>query len=163
MPRMVSKKRLIICLYGDENSGKTTTLLDAGTILRQKSKQYTEIKHKATSVDRRMVFNVFGTEIGIGTYGDDWASIDGNFKILIGYGCTIIITASRNPIDRRKKYKRCPNLKRFIRSAAVWNLPKSWIEKRGGKDVANVTCVGSVLHYVIEATNTVVYVDRDIY
>ncbi len=151
---------LIICLYGKGDSGKTSTLLELGEILRQKSVKYTEIRANAGSTDKRMVFSVFRSIIGIGTYGDTDKHVEANFYELKSHKCRIVITAARHKITRGNAYG--ASLSAYMRRAAIWNIAKTWKEKRGGKDVINITGSGEVLHYLVEAVRCASYADQDL-
>lgn len=151
---------LIICLYGKGDSGKTSTLLELGEILRQKSVKYTEIRANAGSTDKRMVFSVFRSIIGIGTYGDTDDLVEANFNVLKLHKCHIVITAARDKIHRGKTYG--PSLSAYMRKAAIWNIAKAWKEKRDDKDVINITGAGEVLHYLVKGTRCANLVDKDV-
>ena len=158
------KKNLLICLYGGGDTGKTSTLLELGAVLRSKSKVYTEIKGNSGSTDMRMVFDVFGDKIGIGTYGDGLGYVDKNIETLRKYKRTIIITASREPIDRLKvSLKPYTNIISFLKNAAIWNMAKNWEEDRNGKKVVNVTGIGELLYYIKKAVSlTRGFADEDV-
>lgn len=160
---MNAKKNLLICLHGKADSGKTSTLLELGEILRRKSAIYTEIKGNAGSSDKRMVFSAFSNKIGIGTYGDGLGFVESNICELKKYKRKIFVTASREAIDRTLPYAKHPKLKSFLKTAAVWNLPKFWEEFRGGKDVVNVTGVGVLLYHIGKAIRMSKYIDKEIY
>lgn len=164
--RRCGYKNLLICLYGKGDTGKTSTLLELGEILRQKSSTYTEIKGKSSSVDKRMVFDALGNKIGIGTYGDNLDLIDKNIKELVPYKRRVIVTASRDRIDRAINYSTYKNLSAFLKSAAVWNARKVWVEKLNNcnnkRPVVHVTGVGELLYYIKRAVSSSCYIDEDI-
>lgn len=159
-------KNLLICLYGKGDTGKTSTLLELGEILRQKSSIYTEIKSKSSSVDKRMVFDALGDKIGIGTYGDNLDLIDKNIKELVLYKRRVIVTASRDRIDRVANYGAYKHLSAFLKCAAVWNAKKVWAEKlnicNSKRKVVHVTGVGELLYYIKRAVSSSCYIDEDI-
>lgn len=159
-------KNLLICLYGKGDTGKTSTLLELGEILRQKSSVYTEIKGKSSSVDKRMVFDALGDRMGIGTYGDNLNLIDNNIKELVPHKRKVIVTAGRDRIDRAINYSKYKYLSAFLKSAAVWNAKKVWIEQpsncNSNKGIVHVTGVGELLYYIKRAVSTSRYVDEEI-
>ncbi len=87
--------RLVLCLYGAANIGKSETLTGIGRALLNKSRYYYEQKGQQASRDRRLVLKYRRHIIGIGTYGDDQNAIDRNFKFFKDQGCDIGITAAR--------------------------------------------------------------------
>ena len=93
-----SKKRslkLVLCLYGAANVGKSETLTELGRALLGKARYYYEQKGQHGSRDRRIALKYCGHIIGICTYGDDQDAIDRNFKFFEDQGCDIGITAAR--------------------------------------------------------------------
>ena len=87
--------RLVLCLYGAANVGKSETLTELGRALLGKARYYYEQKGQQGSRDRRIALKYRGHIIGVGTYGDDQDAIDRNFKFFEDQGCDIGITAAR--------------------------------------------------------------------
>lgn len=87
--------KLVLCLYGAANVGKSETLTELGRALFAKARYYYEQKGQHGSRDRRIALKFHRHIIGIGTYGDDQDAIDRNFKFFKDQGCDIGITAAR--------------------------------------------------------------------
>ncbi len=87
--------KLVLCLYGGADVGKSETLTELGRALLSKARYFYEQKGQHGSRDRRIALKYHGHIIGIGTYGDDQDAIDRNFKFFEDQGCDIGITAAR--------------------------------------------------------------------
>lgn len=87
--------KLVLCLYGAANVGKSETLTELGRALLGKARYYYEQKGQHGSRDRRIALKYRGHIIGICTYGDDQDAINRNFKFFENQGCDIGITAAR--------------------------------------------------------------------
>lgn len=87
--------KLVLCLYGGPNVGKSETLTELGRALLPDSRYFYEQKWQQNSKDRRIALKYNRHIIGIGTYGDDKAAITRNLKFFKNQGCDIGITAAR--------------------------------------------------------------------
>ena len=87
--------KLVLCLYGTANVGKSETLTELGRALITDARYYYEQKGQHGSRDRRIALKYQGRVIGVGTYGDNQDAIDRNFKFFEDQKCDIGITAAR--------------------------------------------------------------------
>lgn len=89
------KLRIVCCLSGGQNVGKSETMTAFGQALYKGSRFFYEQKGRHTSPDRRIVLKKKGMIIGICTAGDDQAAIDANFTFFDLQHCDIGFTAAR--------------------------------------------------------------------
>jgi len=164
MKKRKTFRKLLICLYGGPDTGKSTTLRELAEILRSKSRIYTEYRKASNSTDYHILCNVFCKYIGIGTYGDLDDQIEETIrrfsKKAKGIACQIVVTASRKKIERKK----LPFKKVKLNNIAIWNVPKVPFAsqfKSGQQRIADVATVGVVLHYLTVATRMRCYEDVD--
>lgn len=87
--------KLVLCLHGGANTGKSETLIALAHAILDSSRYYYEQKGQHASKDRRVVLKFHGNIIGIGTYGDTEEVINRNFEIFKEQHCDIGITAAR--------------------------------------------------------------------
>lgn len=117
--------KLVLCLYGGANVGKSETLTGLGRALLSNVRYFYEQKGQHGSRDRRIALKYRRHIIGICTYGDDQDAIDRNFKFFEDQGCDIGVTAAR--VEGGK------DLKSYVTSRCK-SIKVASIEK---KDVAN--------------------------
>ena len=87
--------KLVLCLYGGANVGKSETLTELGRALFSSARYFYEQKGQYGSRDRRISIKFRGHIVGIGTYGDNQEAIDRNFEFFEDMGCDVGITAAR--------------------------------------------------------------------
>ena len=87
--------KLVLCLYGAANVGKSETLTELGHALFTNARYFYEQKGQHKSKDRRIALKYRGYIIGIGTYGDDQDVINRNFQFFEDQYCDIGVTAAR--------------------------------------------------------------------
>lgn len=117
--------KLVLCLYGGANVGKSETLTGLGRALLSNVRYFYEQKGQHGSKDRRIALKYRGHIIGVCTYGDDQDVIDRNFKFFEDQGCDIGVTAAR--------VEGCKDLLSYVKSKCK-SIKVASIEKR---DVAN--------------------------
>ena len=100
-----------ICLYGISNSGKTTTLaLLAKNIDILANSKIICGTLPFDEKDFRVVFELNGLKIGIGSEGDTPHHVKENLEKLISAKCDIIVIAARSKGGtHREIYKICEN------------------------------------------------------
>ena len=87
--------KLVLCLYGSANVGKSETLTGLGRALLSNVRYFYEQKGQHGSRDRRIALKYRGHIIGVCTYGDDQDAIDRNLKFFKDQDCDIGITTAR--------------------------------------------------------------------
>lgn len=90
------KLKLVLCLCGHNDIGKSEALIAIARSLLEESRFYYEQKGQNDSHDRRVVLKYQGRIIGICTGGDDLDTIKGNFIFLKYTHCEIGIMAVRD-------------------------------------------------------------------
>lgn len=87
--------KIVFCLHGDEDTGKSETLTALSRALFGSSRYYYEQKGQGGSRDRRVVLKYRGMIVGICTEGDTSAAINMNFEFLQQQHCEIGFMAAR--------------------------------------------------------------------
>lgn len=90
------KLKLVLCLCGHNDIGKSETLIAIARSLLEESRFYYEQKGQNDSHDRRVVLKYQGRIIGICTGGDDVGIIKDNFSFFKYAHCEIGIMAVRD-------------------------------------------------------------------
>lgn len=129
--------KLVLCLYGGANVGKSETLTELGRALLTDARYFYEQKGQQNSRDRRIALKCHGRIIGIGTYGDDQDAIDRNFEFFTDQGCDIGITAARVDSGR--------NMKTYVKSKCKTVMFAS-MEKRDAisdysRGIVKIVCI----------------------
>lgn len=115
------KLRIVCCLSGGQNIGKSETMSAFGRALYEGSRFFYEQKGQHKSRDRRIVIKKKGMIIGVCTAGDDKAAIDENFSFFDCQHCDIGFTAAR--IEPRNDM--CAYAQSKAQGARFVNVPKS--------------------------------------
>ena len=129
--------KLVLCLYGVADVGKSETLTELGRALFAKARYYYEQKGQHGSRDRRIALKYHGHIIGIGTYGDNHDAIDRNFKFFEDQGCDIGITAAR--------VEGGADMKSYVKNKSgaikVLSLEKHDAENNYSRGIAKAVCI----------------------
>ena len=92
---MPVQKKIIIALFGKQNSGKTTTLNLLIYELRQHYPAYVFAFDSLPDTDKVVIVDINGVAVGISTRGDDGSDVDHNLRWLHERNCTLLVTATR--------------------------------------------------------------------
>lgn len=86
----------VICLFGVSGSGKTGTLrLLAKTLCSQNTTKIIS-GNIANQRDFRVILDIKGMKIGIGTAGDNPYEVTRNLEMLLPANCDVVIIATRS-------------------------------------------------------------------
>ncbi|MDO8206988.1 MAG: hypothetical protein Q7T38_04095 [Gallionella sp.] len=87
-------KNVVIALRGAANQGKSSSIKQAFSLLKQKL-SIDSISHEITGADIRAVLTIGNIKIGIESQGDPNSRLTESLKLFTSLGCQIIICATR--------------------------------------------------------------------
>lgn len=87
-------KNVVIALRGVANQGKSSSIKQAFSLLKQKL-SIDSISHEITGADIRAVLTIGNVKIGIESQGDPNSRLTESLKLFTSLGCQIIICATR--------------------------------------------------------------------